>query len=248
MMTVLPKAGDNPQKAPPPGTLHDAVNGNPQGPVLAAGAEAEAARIDATGCWVHLKAEGGREGWCHLSGLIPSIGRHVPWLEIAQREIGVSEEDEAGLDRISQYLASVKPPPALGKNWCACFINWCMHEANADPKNTSRARHWDDWGTKREGSGRVPSDARLGDLAVGELHLPEKGKPGHVAILLAYSEAGDPLRDKLLLLGGNQSEDPLDGVEDKKTSVRYTWYPRETQKPHSKLVSVNFHPTIGQLG
>lgn len=210
------------------------------------GAEAEATEIDATGCWVKLKSDDAA-GWCHLSGLIPSLGRHVPWLEIAQREIGVTEENHAGIARIGKYVAST-PDAEAGDNWCACFINWCMHQANTFALDTSRARNWAEWKSPRTGSGLVPSDARLGDLAVGELHLPKKGKPGHVAILLAYDPAKDPLQDRLLLLGGNQSRNPLDGVPNKKTSVRYSWYPRVTEEPPSKLVSVNFHPTIGQLG
>lgn len=242
MMTVLAQAGDNPQNAPFPGTLHDAVNGTELAR-LPQDAKAEASEIDATGCWVRLTA-GNTAGWCHLSGLIPSVGKHVPWLEVAQREIGVSEEDDAGLARIGHYLASVEPPATAGDNWCACFINWCMHKAQAGPLDTSRARKWAKWKSRRTGPGRVPSDARLGDLAVGERHAPQDGKPGHVAILLAYGPAEDPIQDSLLLLGGNQSRNPLDGVQDKKTSVRYSWYPRATEEPPSKLVSVNFDPAI----
>lgn len=241
-MTVLAEGGQNPQR-PLPGTLFDA-DGNVLGR-LAQGKTADAVNMDATGCWVRLDA-GARSGWCHLSGLIPSIGRHVPWLEIAQREIGVSEADDAGTHRIRDYLASVEVPPALGKNWCACFINWCMREAGKDPLNTPRARNWANWKSGRNGPGRVPKDARPGDLAVGKRHAPEDGEPGHVAILLAYQQATHPLQDRLLLLGGNQSRNPLDA--DLHTRVRYSWYPRETPLPPSKLVAVRFDPETDAPG
>ena len=243
-MTVLNKATNRPIKVPAEGTLHEKAS---QGSLvigsLASGSAVSAIELDDTGCWVKVTTDT-HTGWCHLSGLIPTLGRHLPWLEVAQREIGVDEADKPGLTRIRAYLNSVAKPPALGKNWCACFINWCMKNAGAQALNTPRARHWTKWGTQRSGTGRVPLDARLGDLAVGKLDAPEKGEPGHVAILLAYYKADDPWGDRLLLLGGNQSAKPLDGVEGKKTSVRYSWYPRATKKPHpvSELISVNFQP------
>ena len=245
-MTVLNGATNRPIKVPPEGTLHaKASQGSPVIVQLKSGFAVSATELDDTGCWVKVTAET-HTGWCHLSGLIPTLGRHLPWLEVAQREIGVGEADKPGLKRISDYMNSLSDPPALGKNWCACFINWCMKRAGAKALNTPRARRWTKWESKRTGAGTgsVPLDACLGDLAVGKLEAPEKGEPGHVAILLAYCKADDPWKDQLLLLGGNQSANPLDGVDDKKTSVRYSWYPRATQSPYpvSKLMSVNFQP------
>lgn len=243
-MTVLDEAAKRPIEVPLEGTLHaEASQGSLVIGRLAIGPEVSATELDATGCWVKVTS-GTLTGWCHLSGLIPTLGRHLPWLEVAQREIGVDEASQPGLKRISDYMNSLSEPPALGKNWCACFMNWCMERAGVKALDTPRARHWTEWGSKRTGAGTgsVPLDARLGDLAVGKLEAPEKGEPGHVAILLAYCKAAGQWQDQLLLLGGNQSANPLDGVEDKKTSVRYSWYPRATQKPASELMSVNFHP------
>ena len=117
-MTVLNKATNRPIKVPAEGTLHEKAS---QGSLvigsLASGSAVSAIELDDTGCWVKVTTDT-HTGWCHLSGLIPTLGRHLPWLEVAQREIGVDEADKPGLTRIALNADSIPDSnPSSARDW-----------------------------------------------------------------------------------------------------------------------------------
>ncbi len=205
------------------------------------GARLTATDIDAvSGCWAKVSADG-VDGWCNLQDLMPVSGEGLPWLVFAHSQIGISNTTAAGRARIIEYMKTVtnknfsekaKKDP-MGTEWCACFMNYCMLGVGQEGKNSAMANSWKNWGTASRPlqNGEFPISARVGDIAVGERGVPG-GDFGHVAIFLTY----DKTTDRLLLLGGNQSQSPLEPGGEK--AVRYTWYPREWKDPYGKLVAL----------
>lgn len=128
-------------------------------------------------------------------------GDAVPaWLLIARQEIGVHENSAPGQDnpRILEYLESTTYDGRLTDEvpWCSAFVNWCVTKAGLQGTNSASASSWLNWGQKLD-------QPRLGCITVFNHHV------GFYA-----GAAGD----RLLLLGGNQSnavntehKDPGDG-------------------------------------
>lgn len=241
---VVTKAG----AVPPPafGGEHGAIykDADPSSArltTLVTGTPVDMLRFDGTGSWAEVVAADETSGFCHLSGLIPAQAAHVPWLQIAQREIGVTEAQHNL--RVWEYIESVTIPMGKDPDWCACFINWCMRKAKQEYMNHPNSQRWLPWGERRNGSeGAIPDDRRVGDVAIGERISLGSGF-GHIAIFLAY----DQDTDQLLLLGGNQGKSPLEFGGEK--SVRYTWYPRKTTppQPYGRLRSLHYQRDIDDL-
>lgn len=190
--------------------------------------------IDATGTWAKVSAEG-TEGWCSLKYLLPAGANQPPWLAMAHKEIGIKEiaDGAPGLGhhpRILEYLATVDKLSDKHKekdetDWCSCFVNWCVEKSGHDGTNSARAQSWHKWRKGKPPESVLPGShtpAALGDIAVGQLGSPQS-VTGHVAFFIAYDEADE----KLLLLGGNQSN-----------SVCYQWYPLQSDAPYGRLLSL----------
>lgn len=193
-----------------------------------------------TGAWLLLE-QAGVSGWCKLKEILPSGVDLPPWFKTAHAEIGTRQDQEEQRVRVYIENTAKRWSGTDIRNWCGCFISWCM--ATCDPKpqenvSSARAADWEDWGERRAA---LLDDALPGDLLVAQYapyDVPEKERRGHVAFLVARSG------DWLLLLGGNQGSNPLDVEDDedendekkKEKSVRYGWYPTEHDK--AKLLAV----------
>ena len=191
----------------------------------------EVTQIDDTGLWGKVNTNG-MDGWCSLKHLLPAGAgaTRSPWLEVAHREIGVKERP--GPDshpRIYEYMATVdnltQADMVDDTPWCSCFVNWCVEQSGHNGTNHALAQSWKKWRSGKPADSVRPGSetpALIGDIAVGQTKSPDSGK-GHVGFFIAY----DAAEDKLLLLGGNQSN-----------AVRYSWYPRESNNPYGRLLTL----------
>ncbi|WP_395055372.1 SH3 domain-containing C40 family peptidase [Polaromonas sp.] len=228
-----------------PITLHSTPSGDsPVTGKLRAGETVMSKELDdLSGCWVKVEAEGGG-GWCHLRDLVPTAAAGLPWMPWAQRQVGVNNKTHKS--RIEEYIRSVSSSLAMDKDWCACFMYWCMKQCNKPRVKTTFAKEWKAWpgAALRNGPGRIPEDTKPGDMAIGE-RLLKGGKLGHIAFIIAWEQdPKDPFKDRLLLLGGNQRMDPRDQDKEGLKSVRYTWYPRENKEPYGKFLYTLYQPTV----
>lgn len=186
-----------------------------------------------SGSWVKINTVRGTTGWCHLSGLVPTLASSLPWVRVAQGEVGTSMTTK---HKIQAYIDSV--PGYKDKwveEWCGCFMTWCMKRSGGEVIEVlpERAQRWLQWGKPREEGqvpGQVPALAAIGDLAIGQ-NGGEADTRGHVAFYLGTNGT------QVLVLGGNQSAQPLKPGGEK--AVRYSWYPLESTDPPARLLSVN---------
>jgi uncharacterized protein (TIGR02594 family) len=185
-----------------------------------------------SGSWAEVR-HGKLSGFVHLGALVPSAAAHLPWMQIAHREIGVTQKNHG--QRVQTYIETA--PAGDDPDWCAFFIGWCMLHMDQERYNSGKTFDWRDWGEKRAFAEPLPKDCKIGDIAIGQRKNPASRK-GHIAIFVAYDEKND----RLLLLGGNQAEDPR--VEGAPKSVRYSWYPRFSAEPYGRLLSMNYQPGI----
>lgn len=185
-----------------------------------------------SGSWVQVRTAQGTIGWCHLSGLVPTAAASLPWVRVAQREVGTSMTRDK--HKIQAYTDSVPGyEHQWVEEWCACFMTWCMEQSGGENIKHVRAQEWLQWGKPREEGqvpGQVPGSAVIGDLAIGQ-NGGEADTRGHVAFYLGTNGK------QVLVLGGNQSAVPLQPGGEK--SVRYSWYPLDSKKPPARLLSVN---------
>lgn len=200
---------------------------------LASEPAARAVGLDlASGAWVALRQDG-VQGWCHLRDVLPTGTAHLPWFALAHSQIGTRQTEDEALVRAYVQTTKKRPPGAAIPDWCGCFVSWCMKRCEpprpANP-DSARALDWEDWGRMR-----LPLEtARVGDLVVGQrrpFNVAKDKRRGHVAFLIARSG------NALLLLGGNQSADPL--REGLPKSVRYSWYPVE--HPEGRLLTARYY-------
>jgi uncharacterized protein (TIGR02594 family) len=139
-----------------------------------------------------------REAEKELSGSLPKI--RWPWLEIAERELGVSEVSGSKHNpRIVEYhktttLAAVEDEVP----WCASFVNWCLKEAGIKGSGLASARSFLQWG--------YPVD-KFTKGAIVIFKRGSKSWQGHVGF------AVDENFLAIKVLGGNQSN-----------KVCYKWY------------------------
>ena len=126
-----------------------------------------------------------------------------PWYEIALKELAasVAEQGSGEHPRILEYLATCADlEEGEGERdstpWCSAFVNWCLGRSGIEGTDSGWARTWAEWGEAIE-------TPRLGALAVwarGRTSADEAPATGHVAFVV------EDLGDRLLVLGGNQSD------------------------------------------
>jgi uncharacterized protein (TIGR02594 family) len=120
--------------------------------------------------------------------------RQPAWLDHAWAELGQSEvSGSASNARIADYIHRVGHPDVAddATPWCAAFVGACLDRAGISGTGSLLARSFLSW--------RVEADEpRLGAIAV----LSRGADPtlGHVGFLVGTTG------DRLLLLGGNQSD------------------------------------------
>lgn len=139
--------------------------------------------------------DGDVEGWVskrYLEDDLDTEEASPPWLEVAQREIGIQEYPGAEQNpRIVEYhQATTLRATEDEVPWCSSFVNWCMNQAGETGTGSARARSWLDWGIRLE-------EARTGCVVV--FSRGQDPAQGHVALFLRDRGA------MLEVLGGNQS-------------------------------------------
>ena len=132
----------------------------------------------------------------------------LKWIEIAINELGTQEiaGDESN-PRIDEYLRSVKIPGNDDIPWCAAFVNWVLGEANLRATGTARARSFCAIGTR--------CDVKFGAIAIFERGSDQR--KGHVGFVM------DSFKNKIYLLGGNQSNRVGIGMYQKSKLVSCRW-------------------------
>lgn len=146
--------------------------------------------------WFKVRRESGTEGWAShkfLSAATPPSPAEIPWLGIAQGELGVHEvpgfQNNA---RIIQYLKSTTlgdPYCSCDETpWCSAFVNWCVEKAGYEGTDSAAARSWLEWG-------KNVSKPCPGCIAV---FTREGG--GHVGFYIGETA------DTVKVLGGNQGD------------------------------------------
>lgn len=124
----------------------------------------------------------------------PPIRTSAPWMQYAQKEVGVNEKDNAS--RITEYHTiggGLTREPTVA--WCASFIGWCLKQADITGTRSASSRSYKNYG-KSVGTTKVP----FGSIAI--FGVPGSGF-GHVAFVV------EDKGDKLVCIGGNQSDKSL---------------------------------------
>lgn len=143
------------------------------------------------------------------------------WLGAARADIGQRETlGPNDSPWIRNMLAKLNGLWLKGQPWCGGAVGYWMQNAGLQiPKDWYRAKAWLDWGIKQ----RFPS--------VGSVVVFEREGGGHVGLVV-----GVDARDRLLVLGGNQSDSVRISPFEKDRVVGYRWpananWPASTQLP-----------------
>lgn len=117
-----------------------------------------------------------------------------PWLEVAEKELGVSEiKGPKDNPRIIEYLKTVKLPAGVVRHdelfWCKAFVTFCLLNSGFDVNDSPLARamlHW----------GRVITKPEFGCVVI--MRRGESWQ-GHT-----FFYCGSPKPGTISGLGGNQ--------------------------------------------
>jgi uncharacterized protein (TIGR02594 family) len=158
----------------------------------------DVSEISPDGKWKRVETARGLRGWV-AAQFITSMGdepfplenEEFPWMKIALGELTIREfpGKAARNPRIIEYLMSTTLEHAdkLGDevDWCSCYVNWVLLQANIEPTRSAMVNPWLRWG-------QVVAEPRRGVIAIYDW--------GHVGFYL--NESGPYVRS----LGGNQSD------------------------------------------
>jgi uncharacterized protein (TIGR02594 family) len=124
----------------------------------------------------------------------------LPWLEIAEKEIGQKEIRGGENKRILEYLATTTFKSKEDETpWCSAFVNWCLKQAGIEGTDSAAAKSWLDWGNEID-------KPVSGCICV--IHQKQKGTDKKTGSSSGYHVAFY-LRDdgkRIWLLGGNQGD------------------------------------------
>lgn len=153
--------------------------------VLPRGAHVE----DAAPGWLYVRI-GDRVGWVSRQHL-EEVEAEPAWLEIARRELGVTEIPGASHNaRILEYHAvTTLRATADEVPWCSSFACWVMEAAGIRSTRSAAARSWLQWG-------RAIDEPMTGCVVVLKRGAPPAG---HVGFFVGLDGG------RIALLGGNQS-------------------------------------------
>ncbi len=128
-----------------------------------------------------------------------------PWLDVAiqEMETGVMEiEGDVDNPRIVEYHQSTSGHASDDETpWCSAFANWCMQQVGITGSGSAASISWRTWGQK---VGPIP-----GSIVCFN---------GHVGFLHSIRADG-----KLMILGGNQSNQVKITPYDKNKALTYRW-------------------------
>lgn len=118
---------------------------------------------------------------------------HLPWIEFAVGELGVTEAPgEADNPRIVEYHAATSLHSKDDETpWCSAFANWCMWKAGIEGTKSAAARSWLRWGDRVE--------PRFGCVVILWRGAPTS-EQGHVGFYVKEDDSN------VYLLGGNQGD------------------------------------------
>ncbi|MGF6817829.1 uncharacterized protein (TIGR02594 family) [Paraburkholderia atlantica] len=127
------------------------------------------------------------------------LGRHAPWMEIAEREFkagvrrrGAKHPDQHILEYFTATSAGRQKTDTIA--YCAAFINWCMTQSGYNGSHSAMANSFAKWG--RPTRGNKPAYG-----AVALVHFPEGGY--HVTFV--NGRPSNVINGRLIAtLGGNQ--------------------------------------------
>ncbi len=120
-----------------------------------------------------------------------AINMQFSWLEIAQKELNVSEVPGA---RNNPRIVEYHKTTTLQANedsvpWCSSFVNWCIEKAGYKGTDSARALSWKSWGVEAESF-----------IPVGSIVVMKRKGGGHVGF-----KVGEDV-NSIFVLGGNQSD------------------------------------------
>jgi len=120
------------------------------------------------------------------------------WLVIARGEIGQKEIKGGNHNpRIVEYHSTTILKATDDEvAWCSSFVNWCFKQAGYVGTNSARAKDWVGWG-------KLYKKPIYGAVAIVDYGKDQNGKDlgGHVGFIV-----GKDLKNRLIILGGNQGE------------------------------------------
>jgi len=123
-----------------------------------------------------------------------------PWYQIALQELADRVAERGCHPRILEYLGTCSDleegeAERDSTPWCSAFVNWCLAQSGIEGTDSGWARSWAEWG-------EAIDPPRLGAVAVWARGRTSADAPvtGHVAFVV------EDLGDRLLVLGGNQSD------------------------------------------
>lgn len=118
----------------------------------------------------------------------------TPWLDIAKKELGVSEVKGPGSNpRIVEYHKSTLLKATSDEvPWCAAFVGWCLGAAGIKGSRSASARSY-------LGFGKEITKPEMGCIVV--LRRGDSEWQGHVGFYL-----GSLKSDTIEVLGGNQGD------------------------------------------
>jgi uncharacterized protein (TIGR02594 family) len=140
-----------------------------------------------------------------------TVAEEAPWLEIAWRELGVTERAGAGSDpRVIGYYRDAGRGEIDDDSvpWCAAFVGACLTRTRHEATGSLLARSYATTGARLEAP-------RLGAIAV----LTRGADPaaGHVGFVVGWSA------HSLYLLGGNQGDAVTVDVFDRSRLIAFRW-------------------------
>lgn len=140
-----------------------------------------------------------------------------PWVQIAKREVGVSERRGGENPRIIEYhKATTLQATEDEVAWCSSFMNWVMMKCGMERSHSAAARSW--LGVGR----RLPGFRKY---AVVVFRRGNSAWQGHVAI--AMEDLGNGY---IRCLGGNQGNAVSYANYHKSKVLGYTWPSSEKVK------------------
>ncbi|EDN67077.1 conserved hypothetical protein [Beggiatoa sp. PS] len=138
-----------------------------------------------------------------------SGGSKAPWFDIAKRELERGVREIPGRihnPRIVEYHQSTTYRATTDEvPWCSSFVNWCMQQAGIKGTKNARAASWLNWGQK------------LNSPRPGCVVVVKTSSSHHVAFYDSIA------RNRILLLGGNQSDQVKISRYSKSSLRAYRW-------------------------
>lgn len=157
----------------------------------------------------------------------PKYFKDAPWMEIANGELGVSEEKNP--DRVKLYhKTSNGQDMSATVAWCASFVGYCLDKVNIRGSRSAMARSYVNYGTKLS-----TDDIPFGAIIV--LQGTRGPSSGHV--VFCTKDKGD----KVEVIGGNQT---MNGGTKYDTGGMVT----KTTFSKSKIVAVCFPTNANKKG